>query len=138
MARSTVRRTAFTPWMIPAVHRQVNGGPSTAPQSALRFAQGSLIARLDHDDLWAAEMLATQIAALEPDERALGGVRSLIASSIPQRKWHLRSSGEWHGPKPPIALAGDADVQPAILAKVALASTEAQFSDGDFLFVAGR
>ncbi len=50
--------------------RQANRGPSAARNSAIRAAQGELIAFLDVDDLWTAEKLTEQVAALQSQPQA--------------------------------------------------------------------
>jgi len=49
------------------VHSQENAGPAVALNNALPFSRGSLIALLDHDDLWARDKIATQVAAMDRD-----------------------------------------------------------------------
>lgn len=45
--------------------RQEHGGISTAMNAGVRASTGSYIARLDSDDLWWPEMLATMVSALD-------------------------------------------------------------------------
>jgi len=49
------------------VHRQDNGGIGSARNAGVKLAQGEFLAFLDSDDVWVAEKLTTQLAALSAD-----------------------------------------------------------------------
>lgn len=77
--------------------RQANGGVSAARNAAIAASSGSLIAPLDHDDLWYPEKIAKQVAAMQRGGQSVGLVYTwfvmidedgrIVAPREP-RPWH--------------------------------------------------